>query len=93
MEHFPLDWRGEKNERKERKRKERKKGGGGSYVFWRHKNQTMKHTVETFRVTMKKVYVHLLRNVLRQTKAYEWPFHRSQIPFSSWTLLLSNRNR
>lgn len=76
-------------EKKRKKEGEKKK----SYVFWRHKNQTMKHTVETFRMTMKKVYVHLLRNALRQTKAYEWPFHRSQILFSSWTLLLSDRNR
>lgn len=31
----------------------------------------MKHRVETFKMTVKKVYVHLLKNALGQTKAYE----------------------
>lgn len=31
----------------------------------------MKHTVETFKMTVKKVYVHLLKNAFGQTKAYE----------------------
>lgn len=37
----------------------------------RCKNQTLKHTVETFKMTVKKVYVHLLKNALGQTKASE----------------------
>lgn len=41
-------------------------------AIWSEMQETnIKHTAETFKMTVKKVYVHLLKNALGQTKAYE----------------------
>lgn len=44
---------------------------GRKAVWLEIQELNMKHTAETFKMTVKKVYVHLLKNALGQTKAYE----------------------